>query len=779
MRFAVAAVCLAWVPGCTYITSRELEDKWKSLDEDHDRSTFDEDCDDEDPDRSPAFDEVPYDGIDNDCGENGDAVDLDGDGYPGITAEDYAALEPREDYPPELVGKALDCIDDPARMPAAADIYPGNGSDVPYDGLDSNCDRSNDFDNDGDGYVPALYAAAFDSYVTAWGYEGQLGLWAPSGLAEPLPGDCDDRDPATHPDPGVPDAWYDGVDLDCDGANDFDRDGDGYMPPAVPAGDTEGLYNAFVSKYLTTPPELPPDVTLPDGTVLTAFSDCLDQVNPDIVPAGETDPVDPAQVYPRAGSGADEWYDGVDTNCWADNDFDQDGDAFYPSVVDLGGGELLDGEALYEDYVADWGYTDREQDWAIAAGVFQPGPGDCVDTDPLTYPAALETIGDGVDQDCDGSADAASFSFADWAWTRPSAARIVRLGDTYVWALTAAVAESAGNEVLEVGYAMSVRLEDAATGAVPASAQFKGASPEQPVGDALDLTPFVVQSDVTNDGLDDPSAWVSTTVTVDSNGFTYLRGWRLYEHSGAGTLGITTNVSNYTLTAYDATSIEVAVNNAGEPYLLACTDDLIHAIQGIAQQPSEPELEDPTEDAGGVCMMNTPPYALGADEVVEFTRCNATKCQEFQLVRSAADLVVTPGGLTGESWTRANSHGPLQILQDTDSTVVRDTTLGTETLVFPGEVVVSADAMMRGLELFVVAVIDDPVDGEQVRLRYGVPPTFTDLPLPFAHPTLPDVVPAEVALHVDDDRVLVVVTARDPGGAPGADAVGWMFVGAP
>ena len=38
--------------------------------------------------------------------------------------------------------------------------------------------------------------------------------------------DCDDRDATTYP--GAVDRYYDGVDSNCDGANDHDRDGDGW-----------------------------------------------------------------------------------------------------------------------------------------------------------------------------------------------------------------------------------------------------------------------------------------------------------------------------------------------------------------------------------------------------------------------------------------------------------------------------------------------------------------------------------------------------------------------
>jgi predicted outer membrane repeat protein len=84
----------------------------------------------------------------------------------------------------------FDCDDDdPATNPAAAE--------VPYDGIDQDCDGSDTTDVDGDG---------FDG--------GDQGA------------DCDDQDPEVFP--GAVETWYDGVDQDCDGAADDDQDGDGY-----------------------------------------------------------------------------------------------------------------------------------------------------------------------------------------------------------------------------------------------------------------------------------------------------------------------------------------------------------------------------------------------------------------------------------------------------------------------------------------------------------------------------------------------------------------------
>jgi len=84
--------------------------------------------------------------------------------------------------------------------------------------------------------------------------------------------DCDDTDDSVHP--GADEVWYDDVDQDCAGGDDFDQDSDGY------AREPEGL-------------------------------DCDDTAR---------------GVHP----GAEEiWYDGVDQDCLGNDDFDQDGDGVH------------------------------------------------------------------------------------------------------------------------------------------------------------------------------------------------------------------------------------------------------------------------------------------------------------------------------------------------------------------------------------------------------------------------------------------------------------------
>lgn len=126
--------------------------------------------------------------------------------------------------------------------------------EVALDGVDRDCDGTElcpaDDDNDGFGgtrLVPVPLG------------EGKFSCL-------PLGTDCDDSDSTRYP--GAVEVWYDGVDSDCDGGDDFDADADGF----------------------------PIDL------------DCNDR---DVT------------VYPGA---ADDWYDGVDSDCAGDDDDDADTD---------------------------------------------------------------------------------------------------------------------------------------------------------------------------------------------------------------------------------------------------------------------------------------------------------------------------------------------------------------------------------------------------------------------------------------------------------------------
>ena len=122
-----------------------------------------DDCDDDDPDVHPDAEEIPYDGIDQDC-DDADLTDVDGDGYDS-----------------DKVDGGDDCDDEDV------DVHPG-AVEVAYDGKDNDCADGDLSDVDGDGY---------DSDQVIGG------------------DDCDDEDAGVHP--GATDVPGDGVDQDCDG----------------------------------------------------------------------------------------------------------------------------------------------------------------------------------------------------------------------------------------------------------------------------------------------------------------------------------------------------------------------------------------------------------------------------------------------------------------------------------------------------------------------------------------------------------------------------------
>ena len=228
------------------------------------------DCAPGDPTRFPGAPDAWYDGVDSNC-DDADDYDQDGDGHRGQLPEQVAGP---------------DCDDtDPTIHPDAPEVY--------YDGIDADCDGADDYDQDRDGHASADHPDA----------QGLVG------------DDCDDADRATAP--GAPDAWYDGIDSNCDGADDYDQDRDGDPHPSDPDG------------------------------------------------GGDCDDTDPS----RSSLLVEVWYDGLDADCDGANDYDQDRDGHL--------GELLDGS---------------------------PGP-DCVDTDPTIYPEAYDAWYDGLDADCAGNDD--------------------------------------------------------------------------------------------------------------------------------------------------------------------------------------------------------------------------------------------------------------------------------------------------------------------------------------------------------------------------------------
>ena len=163
MRSILSVFTLSFLAACTGTPSEKSD-----VDQDG-FTVVGGDCNDEDADINPAAEDLPGDGVDQNC-DGKDAVvstDVDGDGYCGSPSADCD----------------LDCDDSDATVnPAAQEIW--------YDGVDQNCD-GNDADFDGDGVLSSEVAGGTD---------------------------CDDRNAQVYP--GRTEDCATAEDDNCDGSSD-------------------------------------------------------------------------------------------------------------------------------------------------------------------------------------------------------------------------------------------------------------------------------------------------------------------------------------------------------------------------------------------------------------------------------------------------------------------------------------------------------------------------------------------------------------------------------
>jgi MYXO-CTERM domain-containing protein len=180
------------------------------------------DCDDTDGSVYPSATETPADGIDSNCdGAELCYTDYDGDGY---RPDEYTEVPGDLLCTGEgMVGASApggDCDD------SDASINP-DGEELPADGIDTDCDGTEQcyVDADGDGYRTMDGALASSDVLDCAG-EGVAGADAPDT-------DCDDERADVNP--GHVDAAGDEVDANCDTIEYCyeDSDGDGYRTTTI------------------------------------------------------------------------------------------------------------------------------------------------------------------------------------------------------------------------------------------------------------------------------------------------------------------------------------------------------------------------------------------------------------------------------------------------------------------------------------------------------------------------------------------------------------------
>ncbi len=814
----LAAASTTAITGCSFVSDGERQEIKDRLDDDADGVPDSEDCDDEDPRRFPGNDEVPYNGIDDDC-DGDDIVDVDGDGFAGVDYDDYIAeAAEKQGISPENVAwpttvdtNEVDCVDLSESEVSeklgngdleSADINPAILSDTPYDGVDQDCEKDNDYDSDGDGQMPDGFQSDYDTYLEVWDLEPAVDfIEAPVDTANPF-GDCNDNLESVYT--GAPnDIFYDGIDQDCSGNNDFDQDGDGYFP----AGLESGFADYISTYYPETGAEGPNGDWGPGGTGEAQPGDCLDAEHPAVPQA------DPNQVYPGA---PDDWYDGIDSDCDGGNDFDQDGDT-YIRDVDI---------TAFADFVNAWsqngeGYT------ATLMLPNEADAGDCDDMDAAAAPGNIETIGDLADSDCDGGPDSTPWGFDDESWEAPVPPRIVRTGPHYVIGVSA-LSTSLFNRT---NPALAFLFD-------PATAGYQAERDDEVVwNNPAAQGPFVHSR-----GLDMVASgdtfWIGTTYLqpaspLQNRLLVQEQVWdgTIYEPVAANRV--------FSWHGFDA-DFDMQLDDNGDLWAMACggggrdsafaaSDDPVDALEpnsvklfqlatpiqqnvtmqdvGLLQSTTLPD-----SNTGQTCFMEVEPTT----EMALATACDADECLSYDADASADSLTQSLDiTWSNAEFREADYHDGLLLFANATGGggIVRDTLTAMEWDVFDGEEVYSLDAMWRDGVLFVAAVVEnDDGTGNTIKLAYGDPtvgldtvvevpvydddPQYThtpandcdlETPVPDRCTTGRNLDPYAVSLHADDERLVMAMSAAsvdnplEPVDMITAqpvpqDAFGWVFM---
>lgn len=716
----VAALALT---GCyPFVTGNRFDNRLCELDEDGDGNLKCEhvtddgelvpgDCNDSDPRMSHLNQEIPYDGVDNDC-TGSDLIDVDGDDFPGISREDYEALGER----PWPVGarETVDCNDEDA------DIYPG-APEIFYDGVDQNCDGLCDYDADQDGFADRRQGQDNDCDLPAT--------------------DCLDTDPDIFPGASG-EVFYDGEDQDCDGVNDFDPDEDGYAWDGYQAE-----VGTFLERYGY------------DDTII-AYTECYDRVDS---PLPETGPLPPESVNPDQ---AETYYNGVDDDCSdvsgpIDNDFDRDGDGFMPTAQRA---NFLNYVQRYVDYTRQDGVQPLRAAFQAEFGAnraaweayFDSHDNDCNDNDSSVFPGTMERLGDSVDQDCDGNANTSPLVFSDLEVDGLGGARLVRTDDHFVVLAPVASEVDYGDGPLD-GQVVSISFP---LDAMPSTRPSFDISPIAPSAGDLILAMGATSG---TDGYFVGGGYTSGSTTR-------LRGVRTEPASDGAANYQPGSLSEGSMSSLNAHEQGELLNDTrtGSLTQVACDRDRIQYAQytTTTMNRTVSNFEPTGSTADCFVLQSASGRSLLINEVA-----TSGAVRSWTLGGGGFLNPASPSPFTAFNVAHASNHDDWVILglRAGGLRLFRDPS--TVRSVLAPRSTVQADAVFKGSTAYVVAI--EPTGGDnRVWLSFGNPSgSMTEVAVPFRRDGA-SLRAESAAVEVQGDRVAIAITGVD---SSGTEHIGWTF----
>jgi hypothetical protein len=672
--------------------------------------------------------------------------------------------------------------------------------EIPYDGIDNDCDDKDLLDADGDGFA-GISKAEYDATAK------NPSLWTSEFGEADEDKDCRDdvevEPAAASINPGVlpsEDLAYDGIDADCAGDNDYDEDGDGYtrvgydddfaaylvewdltLSSVLGGGDCDDSKTTVNPGAATDTPydgedtncdaqndfDLDNDGFLADGTTETEYADYEAEYSDEpgfltLVAYQDGDCLDdddanlpstlPADVNPDAD---EVFYDGVDGNCNADNDFDQDGDGFVREGDD----------ADYETYKTNWGFDDADLGFT--------GFDDCDDKGngaELVFPGAIEILGDNTDQDCNDNDETADFLFDTFLWTEPGEPVATANNLHFIITTTAERYELPPSITISPNFFGAIVFDvsdpvpteplvmDIAGGV---SNIFSTDHDVVAVQDGFWMVSSTFPLPI--DEIDNDSA--SGTAKTSVYKATFNAANDKYE-SGSG--------APFAFANYDDnfTDFDLALDDDDNAWFVGCGSDEDTHVGIVVSPPSNIFDEEENDDNRDFCILEHV-----SDGVAVATACDAGGCVLWDA--NASDLSddgsdeISLSGDTAPDWTPIsvdNHNGVIAVVDIADGMLVVSDDDEWET--FDGDTLLDGDAVIGGTNLFAAAILDDGT----VELQYGDPDkTLSSTELPFNHSNS-DIEPERIAVYANNTHVLVAVTGSD---SNGDGAVGWLFLQQP